>query len=87
MTTFTSNEDFFRALQSLIDEWCDRRCLKPLSLVLNAYVAFSGMTDSWAILHDALVRLRGQVEWAELSAKEVETVEDLIRITTRVLDR
>jgi hypothetical protein len=87
MTTYNSNEEFFAALRSLIDDWCDRRCLKPLSLVLGAYLAFAGLTDSWGILHDALVRLRAQAQWADLSDQEMETVEDLIRATERVLYR
>ena len=36
---------FFSVLQSLIDAWCDRRCLSQLRHILAAYPMVSGLRD------------------------------------------
>jgi hypothetical protein len=46
-------------LRLLVDGWCERRALEPLAVLLPAYLAFSGLTDSWTDLRDAIDRLRG----------------------------
>ncbi|WP_354459429.1 hypothetical protein [Mesorhizobium shangrilense] len=51
---YSDNEALFAELHSLIDSWCDRRCLRPLGIVLPAYNAFNGMTDGWGDLLTAL---------------------------------
>jgi hypothetical protein len=54
---YPSNEAFFAELRSLIDAWCDRRCLLPLSTVLPAFTAFNGLGDGYGELLDALTAL------------------------------
>jgi hypothetical protein len=51
---YRSNKQFFDALISVIDRWCERRCLRTLAAILPSFVSFNGMTDSWGELHSAL---------------------------------
>ena len=41
-------------IRQLVDRWCDRRELGALASLLPAWLANNGLTDGWAILHDAL---------------------------------
>jgi hypothetical protein len=86
MTTIESNDAFFAVLRSLIERWCDRRCLKALHYVLGPYLAFAGLTDSWGDLHVALQNVRALAK-IELTADELELVDDLIRAAGRALAR
>ena len=72
---YPDNEAFFAELRSLIDGWCDRRCLRPLGIVLPAYNSFNGMTNAWNDLLTAL-RTLALVQDAML-ASEHEIVIDL----------
>jgi hypothetical protein len=81
-----SNDDFFSALRALIDAWCDRRCLDPLSLVLRAYLGFNGLTDGWAELYESLRTVRANSH-EQLTSAELETVNDLIRIAEKIVYR
>ena len=57
MTAIGDNMEFFALLRSLIDAWCDRHALKPLSRVLGPYLAFDGLTDGWGEILNALKRI------------------------------
>ncbi|AHG92844.1 hypothetical protein J421_5309 (plasmid) [Gemmatirosa kalamazoonensis] len=46
-------------LGALVDGWCARRALEPLAVLLPAYLAFSGLTDAWLDLAQAVDDLRG----------------------------
>ena len=46
-------------LRVLVDGWCERRALQPLSVLLPAYLALSGLTDAWMDLARAVDNLRG----------------------------
>jgi len=72
---YPDNEAFFTDLRSLIEGWCDRRCLRPLGIVLPAYTSFNGMTDGWGELLKALKGL-ALVQDTLLPAEQ-ETVADL----------
>jgi hypothetical protein len=54
---YTSNDEFFRDMRSLIETWCDRRCLYALATLLPAFTSFNGMTDGWGELVVVLERL------------------------------
>ena len=84
MAIFNSNEEFFNALRTLIDKWCDRRCLKALQRILGAYLAFNGLTDAWGELHIALQNVRAFAR-SELKADELKELDDLIRAADDVL--
>lgn len=84
MTRYADNGEFLAALRRLIDGWCDRRCFKALSQVLPGFLAFNGMTDGWAELQQALVKVRGLAR-GELSDDEMETVTGLITATDEAI--
>ena len=46
-------------LRALIDGWCERRALRPLAVLLPAYLGFNGLTDGSHDLWDAVNNLRG----------------------------
>ncbi len=81
---YKSNEAFFAELRSLIDAWCDRRCLRPLATILPAYTSFNGMNDGWGELLNALKSLA--VSQDALLPAEREIVSDTVsgRLTRRV---
>jgi hypothetical protein len=84
MATMDSNEEFFGVLGSLIEKWCDRRCLNALCRILGAYLAFNGLVDGWGELHIALQDVQAFAR-TELTADEVKDVDDLIRTADRAL--
>ena len=86
MAKFSTNDEFFRALRTLIEKWCDRRCLKALHRILGAYLAFNGLTDGWGELCIALQDVRAFAR-AELKADELIEVDDLIRVAEQRLQR
>lgn len=86
MTTFGSNDAFFAALLTLVERWCDRRCLKALSHILGPYLAFNGLTDGWVDLRVALQDVRALAR-TELLADELEELNDLIRAAEQVITR
>ncbi len=79
----TANE-FWAALRSLVDVWCERRCLPALSRILPSYLSFNGMTDGWGELHIALKNIIA-LHRDELTREELNVVEDLKRATDRIL--
>ena len=46
--------DLFSDLDTLIDEWCERRALNPLRSLLPAYPILMGTSDEWHNLYNAL---------------------------------
>lgn len=86
MTSFQSNEEFFAALQEQIERWCDERRLRELALLLPAYTAFAGLTDSWAALYEALKDTRA-LGREKFSVAEWELLNDLISAAERAVFR
>jgi len=41
-------------IRRLVEGWCERKEYGPLASVLPAWLANNGLTDGWAMLHDAL---------------------------------
>ena len=58
MKEFKSNEEFFAALRSIIERWCDERRLGALSILLPGYLSMNGLTDGWFNLYEALKATR-----------------------------
>ena len=77
---------FFHLLRSLVDSWCDRRCLGALRLILTAYPMPSGLTDSWGELETALANVRAFAR-NELTDSELESVEEAIRTIRKAMGR
>lgn len=80
-----SNDEFFGALKALVERWCDKRSLRPLSRILHAYLSFNGMTDGWAELAKGLKSVRAQ-DRDRLSAEEFEAADELIRATDKAMN-
>ena len=86
MPSIQSNDEFFFALRQQIEQWCDQRRVDALALVLPAYTAFNGLTDSWADLHEAL-RATHALGHEAFSPTEWELLNDLIRGAERAIYR
>ena len=86
MAVLDGKAEFFDPLKGLIDGWCERRALNPLSRILSPYLAFNGMTDGWGELLDALKWIRAFCR-DELPADESAKVADLIRVAEKVVYR
>ena len=76
---------FWRDMRVLVEAWCDRRCLYPLSIVLPAYVSFNGLTDGWGELLSALKRI--DLSNASLTVDECETIQRQIRLCNAAVRR
>ncbi|MGD0831757.1 MAG: hypothetical protein ABR907_12485 [Terracidiphilus sp.] len=72
-----NDKQFFDRLRSLVEAWCDRRCLGALRFILQAYPMPSGLTDSWGELEIALANVRAFAR-KELTDSELQSVEQLI---------
>jgi hypothetical protein len=81
---YSSNNEFFERLKTLVESWCDRRSLRPLSRVLGPYLSFNGMTDGWVELAEGLKSIRAQ-DRDKLTAEETAVVDGLIRATDKAI--
>jgi len=81
-----NNPQFFATLQSLIDAWCDRRCLSALRRILVAYPMLSGLTDEWGELTIALENVRAFAR-DQITESELQSVEDAIAFARSVIGR
>ena len=86
MTTYNNNEEFFTAMKDIINAWCEQKNLVPLSYILWPYLTFSGLTDSWSELRDALRSIRAMCR-EKISTEELEIIEDLTRACDHVIYR
>ena len=86
MDEIASSDEFFRTLRLLIDAWCDRRCLRALSYILPAYLAFDGLTNGWADLYVALGNVRLFAS-EEITEAELDVVVALISGAAKALYR
>ena len=77
---------FFDMLRSLVEAWCDRRCLGSLRFILQAYPMPSKLTDSWGELELALANVRAFAR-NELTDSELQSVEELIRTIRKAMGR
>jgi hypothetical protein len=79
----------FKALDALIDGWCERRALKPLHYLLRAYPAVIAHTDQKFELLGALKDVKGLClddltpEEQQLVTKAHDFLEE--RLNTRVI--
>ena len=78
------NAELFRTLQSLVDAWCDRRCLVALRFILQGYPLGSPLRDGWGQLLVALQDVRASAR-GELTEAERATVDDCIRTVDKAL--
>jgi hypothetical protein len=74
----STSPELFATLDRLVDGWCERRALRPLSIILRAYPMRSLLSDSWHELRGALRDLRCLQE-PQLSSSEAAAIEDALR--------
>ncbi len=83
---FNDDAHLFNTLQTLVEGWCDRRCLKALSRILRGYPLSSPFTDGWGDLLIALQDVRAFAR-SELTDEERAAVDECIRAVDRVVHR
>jgi len=84
MNVDLSNADTVTA--KLIDNWCARRALEPLRVILPCYPRVSGLTDEWGALAAAFKTIR--VRFAtSLEGQELEHVIALQQLAESVVHR
>jgi len=81
-----NNSQFFSVLQSLVNVWCDRRCLSALRRILAAYPMLSGLTDEWGELVIALENVRAFAR-EQITESELQSVNEAIVFARRVVER
>ena len=82
--TNADGDPVYGPLAELVDAWCERKDLGPLSTLLPAYTSNNGLTDGWADLLEALRILRGS---HRLPAHEHAEVERLVVVVERIVYR
>ena len=76
--------DIFRALDTLIDRWCERRAIRPLQRLLQVYpTVFVSAEQRFALL-DALKDIR-QLHRKDLTAQELVWVGKLHEVVEEAL--
>jgi hypothetical protein len=60
------------AIRRLVESWCERKLYGPLAIVLPPWISNNGLTDGWALLHDALKTAYGACR--ELPPDERDTI-------------
>ncbi|MHB1157229.1 MAG: hypothetical protein ACYC26_10370 [Phycisphaerales bacterium] len=70
----------------VIDAWCERRALKPLSKLLPGWLAVNGLTDGWEILRQSLRHTRAMCR-EELTVEELTIIARAIAEIDQSLDR
>jgi len=81
-----TQEQVLQKIKYLIEHWCDRRALRPLRYILNAYPLSSGLTDEWGQLLDALKSIKTQSR-TDLRNEELEKVSELIISVNNIVYR
>jgi hypothetical protein len=74
----TRNMDVCQILDTLIDQWCERRALRPLQLLFRAYPAPLAHTDQKFELLDAMKDVKGLCR-GELPAEEIRMLIEVVQ--------
>jgi hypothetical protein len=72
----TTNE-IFPKIDKLIDNWCERRALKPLRFILKNYPLSEGLTDDYGALLESLKDVKGLCG-NDLSSEEKKVLIELV---------
>lgn len=81
-----NNEDFYQAIEGLINAWCDRRNLKALRFILNSWPFVSGLTDEWEALSESLKSIRSFCK-KEITEDELDIVNTLSAEVDKLLSK
>jgi len=82
----TSTSELFAVLDRLVDGWCERRALTPLSIILRGYPMVSPLSDSWHELRSALRSLRC-LKQPDVTDSEAVAIEDGLRAVETALEK
>lgn len=74
------SHSIFPKLEKLIDQWCERRCLKPLFYILRDYPLCGELVNGWGVLLESLLEIKG-LFGHELTLAERELLHELIDAT------
>ena len=77
--------DLFSDLDTLIDEWCERRALNPLRGLLPAYPILMGTSDEWHNLYNALRDISASYR-DELKGDETKRLNRAVVAIQKILD-
>jgi hypothetical protein len=78
-------DELLSQLNALVDRWCERRALKPLSIILAAWpFGGGGLTDDWGRLLDALKNVRAS---GSPSPDDAAQIDDAIRFVEKLVNR
>lgn len=67
----------FCKVDKLIDVWCERRCLQPLTYLLRGYPFVDKVKEEWEILQESLQEIKGFCSH-ELTPDERKLITELI---------
>jgi hypothetical protein len=79
-----TDSEAFTLLDRLVDGWCERRALRPLSIILRSYPMVSPLSDGWHELRSALRDLRALRD-PDVTDAEAEAVENALRSVEKTL--
>ena len=83
---FTDNAHLFNTIQTLVEGWCDRRCLKALGWILRGYPLTSPLGDGWGDLLVALQNVRAFAQ-TELTDADRAVVDECISAVDSAVHR
>ena len=72
-----NNEDIFKNIEQLINNWCERKALEPLRYILRSYPIHNGLTDEWGSLLESLKDIKGLCRFS-LTGDERKILVELI---------
>ena len=79
------NAEISESIDSLVNAWCDRRCLVALRQILNGYPIASPLTDGWGELRLSLEKVRAFARH-EVTEDEIARINRLIGELNMMLD-
>jgi hypothetical protein len=75
----------FTILDGLVDQWCERRALCPLRIILQGYPLPNNLTDGWHMLYEAIRSVRALCR-EDLTAQEQRQLGEAIVMVQSVLE-
>lgn len=78
-------DDLLPQLDALVDSWCERRALAPLSIILAAWpFGGGGLTDDWMRLLNALKNVR---VFGALSPNDEAQIDEAVQVVEKLVNR
>lgn len=77
--------DVQQRIAKLVDQWCERRALQPLSILLPSWPPPNGFTDEWASVWAAMRHIRAVCREELAGAGESRDVNEVVAELSRRL--